>query len=142
LTADASVRARDFEYVDALVVQVASQTGAVGPGSLDANLGELALAAHPGQQCCVTGWCGTEFGVVDQSPVEVDDRGVMCGGVGVNASDDGPLLAAMYRLFLSVPAGRRTKRVDRPVMGRARARFYKVTPFRSEARFLCGGAPA
>ena len=56
---------------------------------LDADLPEFALAAHPGQHCRVTGGCGAEFGVVDQSAVEVDHGGVMGRGVGVNSSDNG-----------------------------------------------------
>ena len=49
------------------------------------------------------------------------------------------LLATIAGQFLFRVAGRRAERVDRPVMGRGRARSYQVTPFRAKPDFCVAG---
>lgn len=49
LPAEASVRARNFEYLDTLIAQEARQFGRVGTGAFDVDLAEFPFALHPSQ---------------------------------------------------------------------------------------------
>lgn len=47
---------RYLEHLYGVLMEVAGQPGAIGACSFDTDLGEVSLASHPGQHCCVTGW--------------------------------------------------------------------------------------
>nr|WP_244605161.1 hypothetical protein [Mycobacterium attenuatum] len=45
MAAESSVRSGNFEYLDALLVQVAGKPGPVGAGSFDTDLAEFPLSS-------------------------------------------------------------------------------------------------
>lgn len=78
----------DLEDLDAGLLQVAQESGAVGAGAFDTDAADVAEGAHPGEQGAVAGAGGGErFGVQDVV-VGVDHGGDVQVFVGVHAADD------------------------------------------------------
>ncbi len=88
LASQPAVRARHLKHPHAMVVQVTSQSSTVGAGALDTDTVESTLALHPLQHQRIAARRRRELCIGEKSSVQVDHRGVMCRGVGIDAADD------------------------------------------------------
>jgi hypothetical protein len=78
----------DLGDVDALPAQEPGEAGPIGPGSLDADLGDLPEAAQPGEQVPVAGSIGRERLGADQSAQRIEGCSYMDVEVGVDTPGD------------------------------------------------------
>src|SRR5665213_452068 len=78
------VLAVDFDYLHAFASEEPGEPGAIRAGALDADLGHLAEALEPVEQCLVAGSVGVERLGADEASEWIE----CCGNVGVEVGVD------------------------------------------------------
>ena len=78
----------DLDDLDAHPAQVAGQSGPIGTGALDADLGDVAEALEPREQGLVAGRIGGEALGAEQSTQRVEGRSNMDVAMGVDTTGD------------------------------------------------------